>query len=144
MNDTCDGIGTGFNSIGDFCLWGPPTVRLVGDAEEEMVIYCTKSSHGTRVMPQGTIYDVYFPSTSKLPARVDFTKFNIPAGDERGELDNHRAKSNGNSIGGLVFGTGQQFHGWTNFISAGELCKLPESSHQLPAHLRLGTLLPFV
>ena len=56
------------------------------------------------VMPQGTLYDIHFPSMSKLPARVDFTKLDISAGDKRGELDNHSAKSNGNSIGGLVYG----------------------------------------
>ena len=39
----------------DFCLWGPPTLNDIADAEGEVVAYCTKAGHGTRIMPDGTI-----------------------------------------------------------------------------------------
>jgi len=117
------------NSVDDFCLWGPPTVQPVGNGEREMVAYCSKSGHGTRLMPQGTLQGVHFvktPQYVQVTGQGDFTKINIPAGDEGGELDNHGADGNGNPIGGLiygnVFGLGQQFHEWTNFMSANEFC----------------------
>ena len=119
----------GLNSVDDFCLWGPPTVKVVGDAEREMVAYCTKDTHGTRVMPADTLHGVHFvktPQYVQITGQGDFTKINIPAGDDGGELDNHGADGNGNPIGGLVygdvFGPGQQFHEWTNFMSAREFC----------------------
>jgi hypothetical protein len=117
------------NSVDDFCVWGPPTVNPVGNAEREMVAYCSKSGHGSRVMPQGTLTGVHFVKTPKyvqITGQGDFTKINIPGDDAGGELDNHGADGNGNPIGGLVygnaFGSGQQFHEWTNFMSAQEFC----------------------
>jgi len=117
------------NSVNDFCLWGPPSVQNVGDAEREMVAYCSKSGHGTRLMPQGTVKGVHFvktPQYVQITGQGDFTKINIRRGDAGGELDNHGADGNGNPIGGLVygnvFGAGQQFHEWTNFMGADEYC----------------------
>jgi len=56
----------------------------------------------------------------------DFTKMNIAAGDEGGELDPHGADGNGNPIGALVFseafGALSQVHEWTNFMSATQFC----------------------
>ncbi|KAJ1306540.1 hypothetical protein OPQ81_007541 [Rhizoctonia solani] len=51
---------------------------------------------------------------------------NIPKGDAGGELDPHGADGLGNPHGGLVFGSSfgklQQYHEWTNFMSATEFC----------------------
>ncbi|KAJ7792070.1 hypothetical protein B0H14DRAFT_3115270 [Mycena olivaceomarginata] len=56
----------------------------------------------------------------------DFTKINIRGGDSGGELDPHGADSNGNPVGGLVFGntlgSALQYHEWTSFISDTEFC----------------------
>lgn len=56
----------------------------------------------------------------------DLTKINIAKSDEGGELDPHGADGNGNPIGGLVFGnsfgSGLQYHEWTNFVSDSEFC----------------------
>ena len=94
-----------------------------------MIAYCSKDGHGARVMPQGTLTGVHFvktPQYVQVTGQGDFTKINIANGDEGGELDNHGADGNGNPIGGLVygnvFGPGQQFHEWTNFMSSSEFC----------------------
>jgi hypothetical protein len=164
----------GLNSVDDFCVWGPPTVNPVGNAEREMVAYCSKSGHGSRVMPQGTLTGVHFVKTPKyvqITGQGDFTKINIPADDAGGELDNHGADGNGNPIGGLVYGNpigpGQQFHEWTNFMSAHEFCiracvgsdaatncqhiydtmgvRIPSSFFVVAVHAALRTpLMPFV
>ncbi|KAF5334821.1 hypothetical protein D9611_012948 [Ephemerocybe angulata] len=48
-----------FNSIDDFCLWAPPEYgKDVGSIEGEMVAWCTKPGHGTRLIPAGALKDV--------------------------------------------------------------------------------------
>jgi len=117
------------NDVDDFCLWAPPTKGTIGDTERYEVAYCTKSGRGTRTIPNGTLKGVHFVKTVdyvQVTGVGDFTKINIPSGDEGGELDPHGADGNGNPVGGLVFGntfgTGLQYHEWTSFISYNEFC----------------------
>ncbi|TNY24432.1 hypothetical protein DMC30DRAFT_387380 [Rhodotorula diobovata] len=114
------------NSVTDFCLWAPPTPGgTVGDTEEIEVAWCTASGHGARVMPQGTIHSAHYlktPHYTQVTGTGDFTKINIQAGDDGGELDPHGATGFGNPIGSLVFNNGEQIHEWTSFISDHEYC----------------------
>ena len=77
----------------DFCLWGPPVPNSsVGNTEGEMVAWCTKAGHGTRVMPEGTLLAVQLlkaPDYVQITGLIDQTKINIAAGDYGGELDPH-------------------------------------------------------
>ncbi|KAG8695993.1 hypothetical protein FRC09_008801 [Ceratobasidium sp. 395] len=117
------------NGVDDFCLWAPPSVGAIGETEREEVAYCTKSGHGARVMPQGTLKGVHFIKTKdyvQVTGVGDFTKINVKKGDDGGELDPHGADGNGNPVGGLVFSDvfskNMQIHEWTNFMSANEFC----------------------
>ncbi|RXW13087.1 hypothetical protein EST38_g12765 [Candolleomyces aberdarensis] len=117
------------NSATDFCLWAPPYPGTVGDTEREAVAWCTKTGRGTRTIPDGTLRGVHFVKTSEyvqITGVGDFTKMNIPAGDDGGEMDNRGADGKGNPIGGLLygntFGAGLQYHEWTEFISDDEFC----------------------
>ncbi|PFH48479.1 carbohydrate-binding module family 13 protein [Amanita thiersii Skay4041] len=117
------------NSAEDFCLWAPPFRGTIGDTEQVEVAWCTKSGRGTRLIPNGTLKGVHFvktPDYVQVTGVGDFTKINIPAGDEGGELDNRGADGRGNPVGGLVygntFGAGWQYHEWTSFISDKEFC----------------------
>ncbi|QRV77601.1 ricin-type beta-trefoil lectin domain protein [Ceratobasidium sp. AG-Ba] len=117
------------NDVDDFCLWAPPSVGTIGDTEREEVAWCTKSGRGTRVMPKGTLKGVHFVKTKdyvQVTGVGDFTKINVPKGDDGGELDPHGADGNGNPIGGLVYGNtfskNLQYHEWTNFMSDSEFC----------------------
>ncbi|KAF7297575.1 Ricin B-type lectin domain-containing protein [Mycena kentingensis (nom. inval.)] len=117
------------NSGDDFCLWAPPSKGTIGDTERDEVAWCTKSGRGTRTIPNGTLKGVHFvktPDYVQVTGVGDFTKINILAGDEGGELDPHGADGNGNPIGGLVygnsFGNALQYHEWTSFISDKEFC----------------------
>lgn len=61
---------------------------------------------------------VQTPDFIQLTGIGDFTKMNIQAGDEGGELDPHGPDGKGNPHGGLVFsdafgGGTQQIHEWT-------------------------------
>ncbi|VDB84029.1 unnamed protein product [Peniophora sp. CBMAI 1063] len=117
----------------NFCLWGPPLPgSSVGNTEGEMVAWCTKAGHGTRVMPEGTLLAVQLlkaPDYVQISGLIDQTKINIAAGDYGGELDPHGQDLRGNPIGGLMYST--QFSGgsaphqvieWTNFMGGSQFC----------------------
>ncbi|KAI0337992.1 hypothetical protein BDW22DRAFT_1338714 [Trametopsis cervina] len=120
------------NSVDDFCVFAPPQpgpASVIGNTERIEVAWCIKPGYGTRLIPDGSVSGAHFvqtPDYVQVTAVGDFTKINVPAGDEGGELDPHGADGNGNPIGGLVFssafGSLQQLHEWTNFISDTELC----------------------
>jgi len=127
QNSTCQNVY--INSVDDFCLWAPHTRMVVGNAERETVAYCIRSGYGTRLIPDGTIKGAHFvqtPDYVQVTGVGDLTSLNIPAGDQGGELDPHGADQKGNPIGGVVFGTSfgglQQYHEWTNFMSATTFC----------------------
>jgi len=127
QNSNCQTVW--INDVDDFCLWAPPSPGTIGDTEREEVAWCTKSGRGTRTIPNGALAGVHFvktPDYVQVTGVGDFTTINIPKGDEGGELDPHGADGNGNPIGGLVygnsFGSGLQYHEWTNFVSDSEFC----------------------
>ncbi|KAH8926465.1 hypothetical protein BT69DRAFT_1347994 [Atractiella rhizophila] len=119
------------NGLDDFCLFGPPVKEAVGTSEHYQVSYCLKAGHGTRLFPKGTITGASFvrtPDYVQITGTGDFTKINVPKGDEGGELDPYGPDVQGNPIGGLVYGYGpdgktvQQFVQWTEFLSDKEFC----------------------
>jgi len=118
------------NSAEDFCLWAPPHANsTIGDTEHEAVAWCTKSGRGTRSIPDKTFSGVHFvktPDYVQVTGRGDFTKLNLRANDDGGELDNRGATGVGNPSGGLVFGNtfgpNTQYHEWTSFLSHDMFC----------------------
>ncbi|GAA5825719.1 hypothetical protein JCM11251_000349 [Rhodosporidiobolus azoricus] len=131
------------NSIDDFCLWGPPELgEPVGNIEGEMVAWCTKEGHGTRVIPDGALQGVQFvrtPHYVQVVGFIDQQKINILPEDDGGEMDPHGADQRGNPLGGLVFsnafgasstGNGtsssgsayQQVIQWHNFMGGSTFC----------------------
>ncbi|GAA5916279.1 hypothetical protein JCM6882_005067 [Rhodosporidiobolus microsporus] len=131
------------NSIDDFCLWGPPEYgEEVGNIEGEMVAWCTKEGHGTRVIPEGALQGVQFVQTPhyvQVVGFIDQQKINILPEDYGGEMDPHGADQRGNPLGGLIFsnafganstGNGtsasgsayQQVIQWHNFMGGSTFC----------------------
>lgn len=45
------------------CLWGPPELDTVANTEGEMVAWCTREGHGTRLIPEGALQGVQFLRT---------------------------------------------------------------------------------
>jgi len=123
-----------FNSIDDFCLWGPPEHdSIVGDTEGEMVAWCSKPGYGTRLIPEGTLKGLQYiktPAYISIVGFIDQTKINIQAGDYGGELDPHGADLRGNPLGGLVYSnawsgdnnTYQQVIEWHDFVGGDAFC----------------------
>jgi hypothetical protein len=122
------------NGIDDFCLWGSPTVNgLIGNVEAEVVAYCTKPGHGTRVMPAGTLTGVQFMRTSayiQVTGQFNQVGIDLNPSDYGGELDPHGADLEGNPLGGLIFssslptsnGTITQVQNWSNFVGSNVFC----------------------
>jgi len=119
------------NSIDDFCLFAPPTgPAAISDTETEEVAWCTMPRNNARVIPDGTITAVSFLKTDfyvQLMGLGDFTKLNVVAGDEGGELDPHGATGAGNPIGGNVTttvadGTDLQIAEWMLYMAADQFC----------------------
>jgi hypothetical protein len=79
----------------DFCLWAPSVSnKTVGEAEGEMVAWCSKPGHGTRLIPPGALTGVQFlktPDYIQIVGFIDQTKVNIADGDYGGEMDPHGA-----------------------------------------------------
>jgi hypothetical protein len=123
-----------FNSIDNFCIWGPPEPdSVVGDTEGEMVAWCSKPGYGTRLIPEGTLKGLQYmktPDYIQIVGFIDQTKINIQTGDYGGELDPHGADLRGNPLGGLVYtnawsgdnNTYTQVMEWHNFVGADAFC----------------------
>jgi len=122
------------NSIDDFCLWGPPVAGTeIGNIEGEVVAYCSKPGHGTRVMAAGTLKSVQFMRTSayiQVTGSLNQEGIGMSPTDYGGELDPHGADLLGNPLGGLVFsdnlpasrGVITQGENWSSFVGAGLFC----------------------
>ncbi|GAA5978188.1 hypothetical protein JCM11641_001129 [Rhodosporidiobolus odoratus] len=110
------------NSIDDFCLWGPPEYgEEVGNIEGEMVAWCTKEGHGTRIIPAGALQGVQFMKTPHYVQVVGFInqqQINMLPEDYGGEMDPHGADQRGNPLGGLVFSNAFGSNSTTNATSA--------------------------
>jgi hypothetical protein len=83
------------NHIDDFCLWAPPKPNsTIGDTEGQEVAWCSKSGHGTRLIPAGALTGVQFiktPDYIQIAGFIDQTLVNLAADDYGGELDPHGA-----------------------------------------------------
>jgi len=120
-----------FNSLSDFCLWGPPTINSsIADTEGEEVAWCTQPGHGTRIIPQGTILGAQLLTTTDywmITGLIDQTQIDMQEADYGGELDSGGQDERGNPIGGLMYSTAfnssaYQVNWWTEFIGSGMFC----------------------
>ena len=62
----------------------------VGDEEGDVVAYCMKLAHGTRIMPERAITGMqllFDGEAYMMTSLVDLTMINIQAGDYGGELN---------------------------------------------------------
>jgi len=124
------------NDITDFCLWGSPKPNgVIGDIEGDVVAYCTKPGHGTRLLPPGTLTAVQFlkaPGYIQLTGLYNQVNTDMAANDAGGELDPHGADLFGNPLGGLVFSnnlptlksnaTYVQVNNWNSFVGGDQFC----------------------
>ncbi|RDB30906.1 hypothetical protein Hypma_004912 [Hypsizygus marmoreus] len=123
------------NSIDDFCLWAPiKPDSIVGNVEGDMVAWCTKPGHGSRLIPNGALQGIQFmrtPDYVQVIGFVEQTKINIALGDWGGEMDPHGADLRGNPLGGLLYSNAfsgankndfKQVIEWHNFIGGNAFC----------------------
>jgi len=124
------------NHIDDFCLWAPATPNTtISDAEGDVVAWCNKKGHGTRIIPDGAITGlqmIYTPSYIQIAGTLNQLMLDI-GGTDGGELDSGGQDGEGNPMGGLVYtnafasnngnnGSYQQAQHWSFFIGNGGFC----------------------
>ncbi|KAF7325052.1 hypothetical protein MKEN_00547800 [Mycena kentingensis (nom. inval.)] len=111
------------NHIDDFCMWAPDKPNsLIADTEGEVVAWCTKKGHGTRLIPAGAITSVQYiktPSYIQIAGTFNQAMVNI-GGTDGGELDSGGQDGEGNPMGGLVYSNAFPSAGGNNntFIQA--------------------------
>ncbi|KAH7097922.1 hypothetical protein BKA62DRAFT_714927 [Auriculariales sp. MPI-PUGE-AT-0066] len=140
------------NSLDDFCIFAPPQMNAIGNAEGEVVAWCTQPTHGSRVIPAGTLTGAQFikaPSYIEVTGFINQTNINIPDGDYGGELDSGGQDQRGNPIGGLAYSsslpttesTMTQSVVWHMFIGNGVFCmKLCDNNSANPQGICRHTL----
>jgi hypothetical protein len=120
-----------FNGPGDFCLWAPSEPgKTVGEIEGEMIAWCSRPGHGTRLIPARALTGLQYlktPDYIQIVGFIDQTKINMVAGDYGGEMDPHGADLRGNPMGGVLFsnawtGSYVQAVEWTNFMGGNAFC----------------------
>ncbi|KAJ7453326.1 hypothetical protein B0H11DRAFT_2071808 [Mycena galericulata] len=124
------------NHIDDFCLWAPaPPNTTISDAEGDVVAWCNKKGHGTRIMPNGAITGMQFvqtPSYIQISGTLNQLLLNV-GGTYGGELDSGGQDGEGNPMGGLVYTNAfksnngnnasfQQAQHWSFFIGDNQFC----------------------
>ncbi|KAJ7581833.1 hypothetical protein C8J56DRAFT_793496 [Mycena floridula] len=138
------------NHIDDWCLWAPdPPNSQIGDVEGDVVAWCSKKGHGTRIFPNGAITGLQYiqtPSYIQVAGTINQALLNI-AGEFGGELDSGGQDGEGNPMGGLVYtnsfpsnngnnGSFQQAQHWSFFIGANSFCgKICDSTGSNPGGL---------
>ncbi|KAF9553515.1 hypothetical protein CPC08DRAFT_713676 [Agrocybe pediades] len=74
-----------FNLFDDFCIWGPSEPESgVANTEGEIVAWCSKHGHGTRLIPQGALTGLQWIQTPDYVQAVGFIdqpSINIKAND---------------------------------------------------------------
>ncbi|OWZ76482.1 hypothetical protein C365_04630 [Cryptococcus neoformans Bt85] len=111
----------------DFCLFGPPSplpsnTSSISQINKDVVSWCTDRRHGNRVVPEGTLNGVTYVKTNswvQVSGTGDFTKINIPAGDQGAQFDSVE-----NTPDGAVLYTtdGDQAASWVTMISSTIYC----------------------
>jgi len=130
--------GTMFvNHADDWCLWAPPLWNsTISDEEANVVAFCSKNTHGTRVIPNGAITGfqlIQTPSYILVAGTVNQVLLNMVDGDYGGELDSGGQDGEGNPMGGLIYSnafpsnngnnaTFQQVQHWSFFIGSNTFC----------------------
>jgi len=123
------------NHIDDFCVWAPATFLPIADAEGDVVAWCSKKGHGTRIIPANTfsgLQIVNTPSYISIAGFIDQAAM-LVAGTDGGELDSGGQDGEGNPMGGLVYSnafksnggnnaTFQQAQHWSFFIGDNYVC----------------------
>ncbi|KAJ7609507.1 hypothetical protein FB45DRAFT_944594 [Roridomyces roridus] len=138
------------NHIDDWCLWAPaPPNTPISEAEGDVVAWCSKAGHGTRIIPAGAVTGLQFVQTQsyiQVAGTINQALLNV-GGTDGGELDSGGQDGEGNPMGGLVYSnsfpssngdnnTFAQVQRWSFFIGNNAFCgKVCDMTGKNPAGL---------
>ncbi|KAJ7233176.1 immunoreactive manno protein MP88 [Mycena rebaudengoi] len=93
------------NSISDFCIFAPPQLANIGEAERDVVAWCTQPRNNARVISDGTLTGVSFlrtPYYTQVIGLGNFSRINVAPRDAGGQLDPYGRDGKGIPVGGNV------------------------------------------
>ncbi|KAI5480370.1 hypothetical protein MNV49_000945 [Pseudohyphozyma bogoriensis] len=109
-----------------FCLWGSPGTTpdgVIGNVEAAVVAYCSRSGHGSRIFPPGTITGIQFMRTSQyiqITGVLNQTGLNLDPSDSGVDVPHRHQYSSG--LNATDNSTLEQVVSWNNFIGSGVFC----------------------
>ncbi|RXK35734.1 hypothetical protein M231_07023 [Tremella mesenterica] len=107
----------------DFCLYGPTDpFNYIWNTGTNVVSWCSKAGHGTRLIPDGTLHGVTYvkaQSWMQVSGTGDFTKINIAPGDAGGQFDPGKAPAGANVY---TSNDNQAASSWVTLISDSIFC----------------------
>ncbi|WWD19512.1 hypothetical protein CI109_103973 [Kwoniella shandongensis] len=108
----------------DFCLYGPADPgTTIAESQLKVVSWCTKDSHGTRLMPDGTLNGVTYvkaPNWVQVSGTGHFTNINVQSGDAGGQFDSDQHKPDGGQM--FISDDNQSASSWVTLISDETFC----------------------
>ncbi|WVF73187.1 hypothetical protein IAT40_008006 [Kwoniella sp. CBS 6097] len=108
----------------DFCVYGPAEgPSKVSETNLNVVSYCSKEEHNTRLIPDGTLHGVTYvkaPNWVQVSGYGDFTNINIAQGDSGGQFDSSDHMPEGATL--TLSKGGDPAKNWVTLISADTFC----------------------
>ncbi|WVR00354.1 hypothetical protein IAU59_007497 [Kwoniella sp. CBS 9459] len=110
----------------DFCVLGPANIdqpSKISETNLNVVSYCSKEGHNTRLIPDGTLHGVTYvkaPNWVQVSGYGDFTKINIAQGDAGGQFDSADHLPEGATL--TLSQGGDPAKNWVTLISADTFC----------------------
>ncbi|WVQ67136.1 uncharacterized protein L199_005331 [Kwoniella botswanensis] len=110
----------------DFCVYGLSEEnrgKMLSESVDNVISYCSKSGHGTRLIPDGTLKGVTYvrtPSWVQVSGSGDFSQIGISPDDSGAQFDSSSHNPQGSSL--ITSQGGDPAKDWVTMISGQTFC----------------------
>ncbi|OCF61142.1 hypothetical protein L486_00786 [Kwoniella mangroviensis CBS 10435] len=110
----------------DFCVYGLSEEnkgKMLSESVDNVISYCSKSGHGTRLIPDGTLKGVTYvrtPSWVQVSGSGDFSQIGISSDDSGAQFDSSSHNPQGSSL--ITSQGGDPAKDWVTMISGQTFC----------------------
>ncbi|WWD03500.1 hypothetical protein V865_001552 [Kwoniella europaea PYCC6329] len=110
----------------DFCVYGLSEEnkgKMLSESVDNVISYCSKSGHGTRLIPDGTLKGVTYvrtPSWVQVSGSGDFSQIGISSDDSGAQFDSSSHNPQGSGL--ITSQGGDPAKDWVTMISGETFC----------------------